>query len=87
MFPNFLWKDFLINSLYRSVLKIETIIDLILANFLKLLIIMDTTETDLPDFHKIVLTFLKFCQAKQIENHQVIRSSATKRKISSQMFT
>ena len=48
---------------------------------------MDTTETDLPDFHKIVLTFLKFCQAKQIENHQVIRSSATKRKISSQMFT
>lgn len=48
---------------------------------------MDTTETDLSDFHKVVITFLRFYQVKQIQNHQVIRSGVTKRNLSSQIFT
>ena len=48
---------------------------------------MATTETNLSDFHKVVITFLKFCQTKQIQNHQVIRSSVTKGNLSSQIFT
>lgn len=86
-YPNLLWKVFLIYNLYRNVLKIETIIDLILANSFKSPVTMGTNETDLLDFHKVVITFLKFCQAKQIQNHQVIRSSVTKRNLSSQIFT
>lgn len=86
-YPKFLWKVCLIYNLYRNVLKIETVIDLILANSFKSPIAMDTTETDLSDFHKVVITFLRFYQVKQIQNHQVIRSGVTKRNLSSQIFT